>query len=65
MTRGQDTSFGTRKKWMIISWRHIDHMDGAYGELLATVEGTYEEAAQQARLWIPQYSPVGVCGVIV
>lgn len=52
------------KKWMIISWRRNELMDGAYGELLSTIRGTYEEAAKEARLWVPQYSPVGVCGVI-
>ena len=55
---------GETKKWMVISWRHIDHLDDAYGRLLDTVEGTYEEAAEEARRWIEHYAPVGICGVI-
>lgn len=58
-----NTNAGSRK-WLIISYRFNDLMDGAYGERLAVVEGTYEEAAIEARLYVPQYSPVGVVGVI-
>lgn len=52
------------KKWMIISWKHVDHLDAAYGKLLDVVEGTYEEAAYNARAYVEHYAPVGVCGVI-
>lgn len=52
------------KTWLIISYRHIDHLDAAYGKLLDTVTGSYEEAAEEARGWVANYSPVVVCGVI-
>ena len=52
------------KKWLIISWRHDDYMDGAYGKMLDEVEGTYEQAAVAARIWVSSHSPVGVVGVI-
>ena len=61
-----DKLFGKQevKKWMIISWKHVDHLDAAYGQLMETIEGTYEDAAKRARDYIDAYSPVGVCGVI-
>jgi hypothetical protein len=52
------------KDWMIISWRHNDHMDGAYGQLMEEFNGTYEEVTDRARRYVPDYSPVGVVGVI-
>ena len=52
------------KKWMIVSWRHNDLIDGAYGQLIDTVTGTYEEAAERAREYVHNCAPVGVVGVI-
>ena len=52
------------KRWLIISWKHIDHMDGAYGKCLDHFDGTYEDAAEAARKYVPDHSPVGVVGVI-
>lgn len=52
------------KKWMIISWRYNGFLDGDYGKLMETIEGTYEDAAKRARDYVESYSPVGVCGVI-
>ena len=43
---------------------HDDYMDGAYGKMLDEVEGTYEQAAVAARIWVSSHSPVGVVGVI-
>ena len=54
----------TVKTWLIISWRHNDLVDGAYGECITSVKGTYEEAAAEARAYIKDFSPVGVVGVI-
>lgn len=53
-----------KKKWLVISWQHDDMMDGAYGKLIDTVEGTYDEAADRARQYIGNCAPVGVVGVI-
>lgn len=53
-----------KKKWLIISWKHIDLMDGAYGKHIDDFEGTYEEAAEWARQFVDNYSPIGVVGVI-
>lgn len=50
------------KKWLIISWKHVDHLDGAYGKLIDTFKGTYEEACSHARAYVPEHSPVGICG---
>lgn len=50
----------TVKNWMVISWKHSDHLDSAYGELLANLSGTREDAEEEARRWIPRYSPVGI-----
>lgn len=52
------------KKWAIVSWDHVDHLDDKYGRLLAMFEGTYDEAAIEARKWLPQYKPISVCGII-
>jgi len=52
------------KKWMIISWQRNDLMDGSYGELLNVIKGTYEDAAEAARWYVPARSPVGVVGEI-
>lgn len=52
-------------RWMIISWKHIDHADTAYGELMETVEGTREGAEAIAREWVPQHSPIGIVQEIV
>jgi hypothetical protein len=54
----------TKKKWLIISWMYNGFIDGNYGKMLQEIEGTYEEAAQEARQYIPNFSPVGVVGVI-
>lgn len=53
-----------KKKWLIISWKHDDLMDGAYGRHIDDFEGTYEDAAIYARQFVPNCSPVGVVGVI-
>lgn len=53
-------SVGDKKKWLIISWQHVDHLDGAYGRKLAEIEGSYEDATFEARLYVQHYSPVGV-----
>ena len=58
-----NTNIRTRK-WLIISWRHNDLMDGAYGEFISSVEGTYEEACEAARHYVRNLSPIGVVGVI-
>lgn len=52
------------KIWLVISWQHVDHMDGAYGRRLAEFYGTYEQATDYARIWADEYSPVGVVGVV-
>lgn len=52
------------KKWLIISWKHIDHLDEAYGKCIGYFNGTYDEAAEYARKFMPEHSPVGVVGVI-
>lgn len=52
------------KTWMIISWRHIDHLDDAYGKLIDVVDGTYEEAAKEARGYVGYRSPIGLVEVI-
>jgi hypothetical protein len=65
MTENKDRINNTvTKKWLIVSWRHVDHLDAAYGHLLDTVEGHYMEAAAEARKYIENYAPVGVVGVI-
>jgi hypothetical protein len=46
--------------WLIISWRHIDLMDGAYGKLLTQTWATEEQAKIEARKYVPNYSPVGI-----
>lgn len=46
--------------WLIIAWDHIDHQDAAYGKLLARFRGTEEEAKDKARLFVPDYKPVGI-----
>lgn len=48
------------KTWLIISWRHMDHMDGAYGQLLDTFHGTRENAEIEARSWNKNYKPIGI-----
>lgn len=53
------------KRWMIISWQHVKHLDSAYGKLLATVEGTREEAEEEARGWLRFHKPVGIVEEIV
>lgn len=52
------------KNWLVISWQHIDHMDGRYGRCLAEFIGNYDEAAEFARKFVPEFSPVGVVEVI-
>lgn len=52
------------KKWLIISWRHNDLMDGAYGEFITSHEGSYEDACKEARKYIDGLGPIGVVGVI-
>ncbi len=52
------------KKWLIISWQHDNMMDGAYGKMIDSIEGTYDEACECARQYVPSRSPVGVVGVI-
>ena len=52
------------KKWLMVSWRRNDFLDGRYGELVKEFTGTYEEAANEARQYVPQFSPIGVVGVI-
>lgn len=47
-------------KWLIVSWEHIDHLDAAYGKLLACFSGTEEEAKIEARKFVPDFSPVGI-----
>lgn len=51
---------------MIISWKHEDHMESVYGKLLGIVEGTYEDAATEAKgiASHSDLSPIGLCGVI-
>mgnify|MGYP001584480319 CR=1 FL=1 len=49
------------ERWMIISWKHIDYVDAAYGELLTVYEGTEEHAKQLARGFAAEgNSPVGI-----
>jgi hypothetical protein len=60
----QITNISEPKKWLIISCQHNDLMDGAYGQRIDTVEGTYDEACIRAREYIGNCSPVGVLGVI-
>lgn len=52
------------KKWLIISWKRNDYMDGCYGKILDEYEGTYEGAANFARIYIENFSPISVVGVI-
>jgi hypothetical protein len=52
------------KRWLIISYKHNDLMDGAYGLCLDAYEGRYQDAAEAARKYTPEFSPVVVCGVI-
>jgi hypothetical protein len=52
------------KNWLIISWKHDNYMDGGYGKCLDKFYGTYEAAAEYAREYVSQNSPVGVVGVI-
>jgi len=54
----------TNKTWLIVSWQHVDHMDGAYGKCLDHFVGTYADAAEAARKYVPTYYPVGVVGAI-
>lgn len=68
MTELPITNSGTRK-WLIVSWAHIDHQDAAYGRLLDTVEGTYEEAREEALKWANEihggaHKPIGIVGAI-
>jgi len=51
-------------RWMIISWKHNDLMDGQYGECLEEISGTEEEARELAREYVPMHSPVGIVEVI-
>lgn len=51
--------------WMIVSWRHIDHFDGAYGKLLTTILGTHEEAREEACRWVRLHAPIGIVEAIV
>jgi hypothetical protein len=52
------------RRWLIISWRHNDHMDGAYGEFIVSCVGSYEDACKEARKYVADFSPIGVVGVI-
>lgn len=54
----------SKEKWLIISWRHNDLMDGAFGEFITSVDGNYEEACDKARGYIMNFSPIGVVKVI-
>lgn len=54
----------SKKKWLIISWQHVDHLDDKYGRCIDEVHGTYDEAAERAREYVHNCSPVGVVGVI-
>lgn len=58
------TSPIVQKTWLIVSWQHDDLMDGAYGKLIDTFVGTYDEAADRARQYVSNCAPVGVVGVI-
>lgn len=53
------------QKWMIITWRHIDHEDAPYGRLLQVVIATKDFAEIAARQYVPHYSPVGIVREIV
>lgn len=52
------------KKWAIVSWQHVDHLDDKYGRLLDVVEGNYDQACIAARNWLPDYAPISVCRII-
>lgn len=54
----------TVKKWMIISWQRWEGEDGAYGKLIKEVEGTLEQAQEEARWYIPKLSPIGIVEMI-
>jgi hypothetical protein len=49
---------------MIISWKHEDHADSAYGKLMEVFIGSEGEAKEAARTYVPCYSPIGICEVI-
>ena len=53
------------KYWMIISWKHEDHMNTAYGKLIYEVFGTREDAEEHAREFIPEFSPVGIVEEVI
>lgn len=63
--RAGEVTMSDKKKWLIISWRHVDHLDAPYGRLLSVAHATREEAENVARSWIPHYSPVGLVEEVV
>lgn len=52
------------KRWVIVTWRHIDELDGQFGRVLDSIYGTYEEAVNEALEYVPDFSPISVLGVI-
>lgn len=52
------------EQWMVISWKHVDHLDAAYGKLLETVNGSGDEAAEAAKAWVEHYAPIGIVRII-
>lgn len=53
------------KAWLIISYAHKDHMDGAFGQLIMKHEGTYEDAIKMAKdyAWAPTIVLEDVCAM--
>ncbi len=56
------------RSWLIISWRHIDHQDAAYGQCIAGYEGDKAGAEQYARQLLleePDVSPIGIVEEVI
>jgi len=53
-----------QKKWLIISYAHIEGEMASYGRLICSAEGSYEQVVDRSRKFTETRSPVVVCGVI-